>query len=406
LEWLDDMIPAVKIAAEGGLELTGKGVSWEKEEPANLRELLYLGGVTGFGQTGIPTEFNSSYFPPDSVNSILINGVRISPFARHLVNYGDELSSFKKGLRILARSFPDAQLHFALDEETYREMEDMGSGQRIKVHAVSGESYLDQSKYLARDLLGVEGLDAGGFLLEHGILALDELVPLLTYRVVEEGVPFVRNRFSLTGPGANSALYEVPIGSSLGRVIRSDISTDGDYVNILGGALTGIRLDDLDIPVGKGNSSLTRLEEPKETDTLAWIQTGLTKNSYTNAFLSALFPDKKKKSDAGLHGEERPCVYCGYCSEVCPVDILPFQIYKTHTHDMVDEVNRLQPQRCVDCGLCSYVCPSKLPLSETLKDAKKSQPGEIDNYVKYEETEEGLKPAELGLNQDRGEDVE
>ncbi len=406
LETLDDKVPAVVIKAAPSQEITGDGVNWEKEEPENLRELLYLGGLTSFGETGIPTEFNSSYFSPDRVENILINGVRSAPFIGHLVKYQDEFSAYKKGLRILTRCFPKAQLHFAMDEGIYEKLGSVGSSQRIKTYSMGEESYLSRPRMLARKILDSADLDEGGFLLEHGILGLDELVPLGAYRVIEKGVPFVRNRFSLTGPGAESSLYEVPLGSSLDQVIGNEISTKGSYLDIMGGPLTGVKLEDLDKPVGKDLNFISRLDKPKDTDTLAWMQTGLTKNSYTNAFFSALVPGKKKKSDTGLHGEERPCVYCGYCSEVCPVDILPFQIYQTHSHDMVDEVNRLQPQRCVDCGLCSYVCPSKLPLSKTVRRAKESQPGETHNYVEYEETEEGLAPVEIGLDQGRGEEVE
>lgn len=406
LEGFAKAIPAVRIKAAPSQEVTGEGISWQNEKPANLRELLYLAGLTSFGQTGVPTEFKSSYFSPGDVDEILINGVRSAPFARHLVDYESEFSAYKEGLRILARCFPDVQLHFALDEGVYDSVNSVSSSQRIKAYSVSKDSYMDRPKMLARELIGTEGLDNGGFLLEHGVLALDEIVPLAAYRAVAKGIPFVRNRFSLVGPGAAASLYEAPVGASLEELVRGEIRDQGSYFDILGSPLSGKKLESLEVPLGQEFDSLVRLEKPKETDTLAWLQTGLTRNSYTNAFFSALVPGKKKKADTGLHGEERPCVYCGYCSEVCPVDILPFQIYQTHSHDMVDEVNRLQPQRCVDCGLCSYVCPSKLPLSETVKEAKKSQPGEINNYVEYEDTEEGLTPKDIRSDQGRGEEVE
>ncbi len=406
LEDFENTVPAVRIKANPDQEVTGDGISWQKEKPANLRELLYLAGLTSFGQTGIPTEFRSSYFSPDEVEVILINGVRLAPFTRHRVDYEKEFSAYKKGLRILARCFPDAQLHFALDEETYESLDSVSSSQKIKAHSVAENSYMERPKMLARELTGADGLDEGGFLLEHGVLALDELVPLAAYRAVAKGVPFVRNRFSLVGPGAEASLYEAPVGANVGNLVQNEIRDGGSYLDIMSGPLSGKKLESLELPLGKEFDSLVRLEKPKETDTLAWLQTGLTRNSYTNAFFSALVPGKKKEADTGLHGEERPCVYCGYCSEVCPVDILPFQIYQTHTHDMIDEVNRLQPQRCVDCGLCSYVCPSKLPLSEIVKEAKKSQPGEVNNYVNYEETEEGLTPTDIGSDQGRGEEVE
>lgn len=406
MEDFEKAIPGVRIKAAPSQEIEGDGINWQNEKPASLRELLYLAGLTSFGQTGIPTEFKSSYFSPGDADEILINGVRLAPFARHLIDYENEFSAYKQGLRILARCFPDVQLHFALDEETYDSVDSMSSSQRIKSYSVDEDSYMDQSKMLARELIGVEGLDDGGFLLEHGVLALDELVPLAVYCAVEKGIPFVRNRFSLTGPGAESSLYEVPIGVNVRGVVNNEIRDEDSYIDIMDGPLSGKRLEDFKVPLGKEFDALVRLEKPKETDTLAWIQTGLTRNSYTNAFFSALVPGKKKKADTGLHGEERPCVYCGYCSEVCPVDILLFQIYQTHSHDMVDEVDRLQSQRCVDCGLCSYVCPSKISVSEMVKEAKKSQPGEVNNYVEYEDTEEGLVPKDIRSDQGRGEEVE
>ncbi len=406
LEEFENAIPAVRIKAAPSQEINGEGISWQKEKPANLRELLYLAGLTSFGQTGIPTEFKSSYFSPGDVDEILINSVRSAPFSRHLVDYEKEFSAYKKGLRILARCFPDVQLHFALDEEAYDSVDSMSSSQRIKTYSVSEDSYMDRPKMLARELMGVDGLDEGGFLLDHGVLALGELVPLAVYRAVEKGNPFVSNRFSLTGPGSEPSLYEAPIGAIVGDLVSNEIRDEDSYIDIMDGPLSGKKLENLEVPLGKEFDSLVRLEKPKSTDTLAWLQTGLTRNSYTNAFFSALVPGKKKKADSGLHGEERPCVYCGYCSEVCPVDILPYQIYQTHSHDMIDEVNRLQPQRCIDCGLCSYVCPSKLPLSKVVKEAKKSQPGEINNYVEYEETEEGLTPKDNRPDQGRGEEVE
>ncbi len=405
-EELGKGIEAVRIAGNPGDDAGGSGVEWEKEKPKNLRELFYLGGLTSFGQTGIPTEFNSSFYNPGDVEKILVNGAVTEPFVHHLVDYGEELSSFTTGLEIIARTFPNSRIHLVLDEETLSELNTLSSSQRIKVHSAKNEAEMARSKMLAREVLGAESLDEGGYLMDHGILALPEVFPLMAYRTVVEGVPFVRNRFGLGGSLAENLVVEAPIGTSLKEAVTGSLEESDRALTITGGPLSGNKLKDLGRPVGKDLRAIVQLEKPKETEFLSWLQTGLTKNSYTNAFFSALVPGKKKKADAGLHGEQRPCVYCGYCSDVCPVDILPYQIYQTHSHDMIDEVNRLQPQRCVDCGLCSYVCPSKLPLSSTVKEAKKAQPGDRNNYVEYEERDGSLVPVVTESDQGRGEDVE
>lgn len=383
-------VPGIRIKTFSDRETQGSGIDWETESPQHLRELLYLAGLTSFGQTGVPTEHNSSLFPPGQIEHILVNGVKTEPFVHHLVNYAEEFSSYRKGLEILSRAFPEAQIHFVLDREAMEKLDEFSSSQRIKVHSVKNESYMSRSKMLARTILKKEELDEGGYLLDHGILDLPEIFPLATYRAVSEGIPFLWRRFSVGGPGAEDRVIEAPTGIPIKEAIADAVREEVNAVTIKGAPLTGHKLENTGLPVGRELEAIVQLTEPQSSQLLAWLQPGLSKNSYTNAFLSALAPNRKKFADSGLHGEERPCVYCGWCSDVCPVDILPFQISKTYNHDMIDEVNRLQPQRCIDCGLCSYVCPSKLPLSETVKRAKQNQPGENHNYVRYEANEEGL----------------
>ncbi|MCF7890471.1 4Fe-4S dicluster domain-containing protein [Candidatus Bipolaricaulota bacterium] len=402
----DAKVQGIKIKVSPEQSIKGSGIEWEKEKPKNLRELLYLAGLTSFGQTGVPTEFNSSLFSPAKVEHLLVNGVRTEPFVHHLVDFSEEFASYKTGLEILARTFPKSQIHFVMDEKTQENLKELSSSQRIKVHSAKNESYMSKSKMLARKILGREKLDEGGYLLDHGLLALPEIFPLATYRAVVEGVPYIRRRISLSGPATEDSIIETPIGAPVKYAIGEDVKDNVDALTIKGSPLSGQKLEDSEMPVSKDMGSLVQLTKPQGSQFLAWLQPGLRKNSYTNAFFSALAPHKKKVADSGLHGEERPCVYCGWCSDVCPVDILPFQILKTHEHEMIDEVNRLQPQRCVDCGLCSYVCPSKLPLSDTVKSAKQEQSDESHNYVKYEENEKGLISVITEEEKGRGEESE
>jgi len=73
-----------------------------------------------------------------------------------------------------------------------------------------------------------------------------------------------------------------------------------------------------------------------------------------------------------MHGEERACVNCGYCSDVCPVDILPQFTLKSLLVDEIEEALAHGLLDCVQCGLCTYVCPSKIELADTLTRFKAS----------------------------------
>lgn len=76
--------------------------------------------------------------------------------------------------------------------------------------------------------------------------------------------------------------------------------------------------------------------------------------------------------DCNFHGEERACINCGSCAEVCPVDILPQFTYKCILADEIEDALGHGMLDCVECGLCTYVCPSKVELYETLKKTKKA----------------------------------
>ena len=66
--------------------------------------------------------------------------------------------------------------------------------------------------------------------------------------------------------------------------------------------------------------------------------------------------------------EETPCLRCGRCDNMCPVNISPVLI-KDNINDN-EELKKLNVEKCMECGICSYVCPSKIDLRNYVKIAK------------------------------------
>ena len=69
-------------------------------------------------------------------------------------------------------------------------------------------------------------------------------------------------------------------------------------------------------------------------------------------------------------GRQLPCIRCGDCAAVCPVQLLPQQLFwyacadneaKMRSHGLTD---------CIECGCCSYVCPSNIPLVQYYRASK------------------------------------
>ncbi len=64
------------------------------------------------------------------------------------------------------------------------------------------------------------------------------------------------------------------------------------------------------------------------------------------------------------------CIVCGACNDDCPVGIIPSRIMRYTKHGQ--STRFLAPFRCIECGLCSFSCPSKIPVLESVKQAKMS----------------------------------
>lgn len=393
-ESLREKIRAVKIetnAEELERPLEDLGPDWENTEPARVGQLLYLGGVSCLGQTGIPTQYASSPVSPQDIKNVIVNGVVSEPFVYSTTRFPQEIDSYIVGLRILRHIFPDATVHVAVDKSTFEHLSaPLSSLNKIELYSVDTSHPHGMAAVLIRSLLGDKIL-FGTFPSDRGILVVGQEVPLLVYQAVVKHRPFIRKKLSIGGSAVKEqAIVDVPIGTSLDVAIRSLLFKKRKFRLILGGALTGSYQEDLHLPIGKEISSVVILEERTTREFLSFVRPGLKKHSYSRAFLSSLISTLPKSADTGLHGEERTCISCGYCAQVCPVNILPYQIYRCFTHDFIDELERLRPLECIDCGLCSYVCPSKLPLTETLKECK-SKLSEEFNFVAYQKKQGRLK---------------
>ncbi|ASJ70424.1 electron transport complex subunit RsxC [Granulosicoccus antarcticus] len=66
----------------------------------------------------------------------------------------------------------------------------------------------------------------------------------------------------------------------------------------------------------------------------------------------------------------QPCIRCGACSEVCPEQLLPQQLYWYARADHQEGAQRFGLDSCIECGCCDVVCPSAIALTATFRHAK------------------------------------
>lgn len=121
--------------------------------------------------------------------------------------------------------------------------------------------------------------------------------------------------------------------------------------------------------LGLYETALTLLPEGNEKEFMALFNPGWRKVTYSRAFLSPLNRSPISQN-CNRHGDERACIACMHCADVCPVDILPQLTYKAVLAAEVEEALEHGLLDCVACGLCTYVCPSKIELADSLANAK------------------------------------
>ncbi|HHX82434.1 MAG TPA: 4Fe-4S dicluster domain-containing protein, partial [Pseudomonadaceae bacterium] len=95
------------------------------------------------------------------------------------------------------------------------------------------------------------------------------------------------------------------------------------------------------------------------------------------------------------------CIRCGFCADVCPVTLLPQQLYwfsrskeleKAEAHNLFD---------CIECGACAYVCPSHIPLVQYYRAAKAELRDERDKHRMAEQAKQRFEFQQLRKEEEK-----
>ncbi|MBC8440165.1 MAG: 4Fe-4S dicluster domain-containing protein [Deltaproteobacteria bacterium] len=147
-----------------------------------------------------------------------------------------------------------------------------------------------------------------------------------------------------------------PVKNLVGSLDENSIITTGRFNG---------RSVELKSHMGFFENTLNIINDNQEEELFGFIQPGLSKPTVSRTFLSCL-TRTPKNLDCNIHGEERACINCGYCTNICPVNLAPSFIYKALSSDDIEDALSYGLLDCSRCGLCSYACPSKIELTQLL----------------------------------------
>ncbi len=338
-----------------------------------LRTILYDCGVSSLGQYGFPTEYNASPLKPEEAKVLIINALNTEPYSLKNSILIDDISKFMSGISILRDSLDQkVDVYLAIeraDKSIINQIMSMPEYDWLNICPLDAKYPQNHEIIITETILG-KRIPYKLTILDLGVIIMDVQDVLHACEAVMYGKPVMERIVAIGGSGLNKGVFvKARIGTSIEHIL-SGLCKSTENRFIYGGVLTGTQCHDLSIPIDRATSSISVLEENRSRQFLFFLRSGINRGSFSNAFLSSLFPMVERNADTNMNGESRPCIYCNYCEEVCPVDLIPYLLNNYATHDMIDEAIDHRPLSCIDCNLCTYVCPSKIPLASKIKELK------------------------------------
>lgn len=304
-----------------------------------LISLIYERGIVGLGGGQFSTA-HKLRTGIDKIDTLIINGVESDPYTRSdewlMENYASDIL---KGCEILQWILKLNHIIIAISEEKLSAIlnikKELSKYPNFKITTIIKKYPSGSSKQLVQILTGKQ-IPHGRHATDLGILIYNVSTVYAIKKAIIEGHPLIERIITLTGDNAKyRGNMWVRIGTSIKDILlftQGQISEDQRV--IIGGPLTGTILSNMDIPILKSTSCL---------------------------FITSIVQIKKQQN------LEQPCIRCGICSNLCPMKLLPQQLYFYSKNSDHIKTKKYNIQDCIECGICEIVCPSAIPLMSYYK---------------------------------------
>ncbi len=356
-------------------KLPGHSAEWGKLTNAEIEQLIYLSGASSLDREGIPTHFKSSIIPPDDVKHLIVHATESEPYniSLEVLLEKKKLLHFFEGLKMLKRILPKCKIHLAVNVHKKKIIEQLvkltSDLEWVDIYPVEPKYPQGYDEMLVPAILK-QKFPYGYSAANIGVVVLNAQAVMGVYEAVALGMPLIERVVALCGPSMEDKMHiRVRVGTPLEHLLSARLKKDGASRVVLNSLLTGFNLNDLTLPIDRTFSQIVAIPEVKNRKFLAFMDPGIKSDSYTRAFLAKWIPFSHKKPETNMHGEERPCISCGFCEEVCPVRIIPHLLSKYVKREIIDEtLMNYNIFNCIECGLCNFVCPVKIPLLKHIKE--------------------------------------
>jgi len=309
--------------------------------PTEILGRVRKAGIAGMGGAGFPTEIKLRPPHEDKVNTLILNAAECEPY----ITADDRLMRERAeevilGFEIMAYILQPGECLIGIEDnkpEAIKALREAAKETQIEVVVIPTKYPSGGEKQLIKILTGKE-VPNGRIPADISIMCQNVATATAVYRAVRFGEPLISRVTTFTGDCiANKGNQQVLIGTPVSWLLEKNgyLAQKGSRL-VMGGPMMGFTLHQTNIPTVKTS----------------------------NCILAASQKELPQPDPA------MACIRCGMCSEVCPAELLPQQLYwfakgqefeKAEHHNLFD---------CIECGACSYVCPSSIPLVQYYRYAK------------------------------------
>ena len=312
-------------------------------QPDDLLEQIRQSGIVGLGGAGFPTQVKLDK-GPRNIDLLVINGAECEPYIacdNRLLQ--ERAAEVIEGIRILRHIIQPAACVIAIEDhmhaagEALRTALQAADESAIRVTEIPTIYPTGGERQLIRVLTGRE-VPSQGLPADIGVICQNVGTVAAVYQAVSKGCPLLSRIVTVSGTGiARPGNIEALIGTPVSHLIAASGGYTRDVERLLiGGPMMGYAIGSDAVPV---------------------IKT-------TNCILAVTREEMPAPPPA------QPCIRCGKCTEVCPADLLPQQLYwyaRCGNHDAAQDYDLFD---CIECGCCAHVCPSHIPLVQYYRHAK------------------------------------
>ena len=331
--------PAIIVKSDG-LNVLHESVKPNKplEEltPAEIIDIVKEAGIVGMGGAGFPTYVKLN--PGKPIEAVLINGCECEPMltADHRValEYADDVIyglkaamktvSCDRGVIVIEDNKPDA---IALLEQK------VAGEKGIEICVAKTKYPQGGEKMLIQRVLG-RMVPSGKLPADVGAVVCNISTVKAISDAIRKGMPLIERVTTVTGPYIpNPGNFIVKLGTNAAELVAACGGiAEGDVTIKAGGPMMGFVQKDVNFPIMKGSNGIIAVD--------------------------------------AQHSVEQPCIKCGRCMDVCPMQLEPLHFAKLADTENWEGFKLHNVMDCMECRCCEAICSSKIPLLNKIRAGK------------------------------------